>query len=441
MVVRVKSKRDRLWEVSKEDIVLQAAEGGQRFEQREISKTIWLSPIHEKKNVHYIIIPNTEVENKKEEERPFFLRIFASEHVEVVQLPTTIEQQYQGKWTIQTSGGRRVLENGKENQFWCRNPQYFLNITKPTHLKIILKKKGGRRLKGHPIGITVTKAFPPTNPPAAKIIRPGKDKAGGRTMASSIGKTAVYAQTLKRISGGGDKADKIPEFEPPKLENLERKLKLLPGEWFEESYYWSDDVAALYAFYQPTQGPFIIIPSISREDIAADFTLNIYSSQTVEIKKLEDSKNAVISGKWAEKSAGGCHLYDKEYEQKVDRFTWTNNPKFHMKLQLPPGEPFAQVKFTLTRPENAWKKQIGMSLVGCMIGFYVYPASLNPTKENLVNRTSQKFVPWNEVSEELSLEGISEGYIIMPTTYEPAKYGPFIISASTDVEFSLTPIE
>ena len=76
-----------------------------------------------------------------------------------------------------------------------------------------------------------------------------------------------------------------------------------------------------------------------------------------------------------------------------------------------------------------------------MIGFYVYPASLNPTKENLVNRTSQKFVPWNEVSEELSLEGIPEGYIIMPTTYEPAKYGPFIISASTDVEFSLTPIE
>ena len=31
MVVRVKSKRDRLWEVDKDDIVLQAAEGGQRF--------------------------------------------------------------------------------------------------------------------------------------------------------------------------------------------------------------------------------------------------------------------------------------------------------------------------------------------------------------------------------------------------------------------------
>ncbi len=32
MIVSVKSKRDRLWEVNKEDIVLQAAEGGQRFE-------------------------------------------------------------------------------------------------------------------------------------------------------------------------------------------------------------------------------------------------------------------------------------------------------------------------------------------------------------------------------------------------------------------------
>lgn len=49
-------------------------------------------PVYEKKNVHYIIVPNTEIENnKKEEERPFFLRIFTSEHVEVSQLPNTIE--------------------------------------------------------------------------------------------------------------------------------------------------------------------------------------------------------------------------------------------------------------------------------------------------------------------------------------------------------------
>lgn len=64
-----------------------------------------------------------------------------------------------------------------------------MNITKPTHLKIILRKKGGRRVRGVPIGITVTKAFPPTDPPAAKIIKPGKEKTGGKTLASSLGKT------------------------------------------------------------------------------------------------------------------------------------------------------------------------------------------------------------------------------------------------------------
>jgi len=48
------------------------------------------SPIHDKNNVHYIIIPNT-FENKKDDERKFFLRIFASEHIDLVELPKTIE--------------------------------------------------------------------------------------------------------------------------------------------------------------------------------------------------------------------------------------------------------------------------------------------------------------------------------------------------------------
>lgn len=98
-----------------------------------------------------------------------------------------------------------------------------MNITKPTHLKIILKRKGGRRFRGVPIGITVTKAHPPTDPPAAKIIKPGKDKGTGGAMASSLGKTATYAKTLALV-GKKERGDNIPEFEPPKLTKLERKL-------------------------------------------------------------------------------------------------------------------------------------------------------------------------------------------------------------------------
>ena len=37
LVVRVKSKRDRLWEINKDDIVLEAAHGGSSTDQRELT--------------------------------------------------------------------------------------------------------------------------------------------------------------------------------------------------------------------------------------------------------------------------------------------------------------------------------------------------------------------------------------------------------------------
>lgn len=91
---------------------------------------------------------------------------------------------------------------------------------------------------------------------------------------------------------------------------------------------------------------------------------------------LEENTNVVLSGKWTDKSAGGCHLYDKVFEQKEDRHTWGTNPKFHLKLDVQPNN-YRRVKITLSRPEKVWKKQIGMNLVGCMIGFYIYPFGAN----------------------------------------------------------------
>jgi hypothetical protein len=46
----------------------------------------------------------------------------------------------------------------------------------------------------------------------------------------------------------------------------------------------------------------------------SEFQLNIFSSQHVEVRLLEEARNAVVSGKWTEKTAGGCHLYDKAFE-------------------------------------------------------------------------------------------------------------------------------
>jgi len=106
-------------------------------------------------------------------------------------------------------------------------------------------------------------------------------------------------------------------------------------------------------------------------------------------------------------------------------------------LNLKSREPRV-VKITLSRPELAWKNTIGKNLVGSMFGFYVYPKAVShPTKDNLVNKDTIKFVPWCETFEELYLDGNNDGYIIMPTTYEPNQNGPFNLSVSTDVEFEL----
>ena len=174
LLVRVHSKKDRLWEVDRDDIVLEAATGGQVFAQREITKTVKLYPTYNKRKVHYILVPNTVGESKKDEERPFILRIFASETMEFVKLPNTIDQSFVGKWSQTTAGGKRTNESGQENQKWCINPQYFLNITQPTHLKIILKrKKGGKRMKSQ-MGLCVTKSQSPIKSPAAQMIKEPK---------------------------------------------------------------------------------------------------------------------------------------------------------------------------------------------------------------------------------------------------------------------------
>ena len=44
-----------------------------------------------------------------------------------------------------------------------------------------------------------------------------------------------------------------------------------------------------------------------------------------------------------------------------------------------------------------------------MIGFYVYPAHVEPSKEVIMNKEGIRFVPWNEISEEVFLDGSPDG--------------------------------
>ena len=49
-----------------------------------------------------------------------------------------------------------------------------------------------------------------------------------------------------------------------------------------------------------------------------------------------------------------------------------------------------------------------------------------------------KFIPWNEITERMKLDG-TKSYIIMPCTYKPGVRGPFTLSVHTNVDFELKP--
>lgn len=65
-------------------------------------------------------------DGKKEDQknysmRHFWLRVFASEKIDVVEMPETIDTSVEGAWTDDSAGGKRRIK-GKDNPYWCSNP-------------------------------------------------------------------------------------------------------------------------------------------------------------------------------------------------------------------------------------------------------------------------------------------------------------------------------
>jgi hypothetical protein len=339
LLIKTNDKKNRIWEKDKDDVILSAAEGMQRFGQREISKDITLEPPEGKPQGHFIIIPNLEIDGKRLEEirntkrngRQFWLRVFSQFPVEVVELADTKEIREKGEWTEDTAGGRRTLRNGKDNPLWCKNPQYFLNVTTPTLLKIILRKVGGlKKSRGVNIGMVVCKAA--TKAPAKKV-----PLVTGTLKRTQMKTTSTPAQEISH-------------------QDMQRKLQILPNEWYVESHYQSEELSCMFLKLDPNHGPFLIVPTLSQELITAQYSLIIYSNFEVTLKRLEDAHHVAISGEWKEGCAGGSHLYDKHYETKVENMTWPTNPKFLLTFRHS-DEP-VKANITLSRPERLWSTKI-----------------------------------------------------------------------------------
>ena len=63
------------------------------------------------------------------------------------------------------------------------------------------------------------------------------------------------------------------QLQSPEMANVERKLKVYNTERYTVSKFQSIDVAAMYFYWNPTQGPFIVVPCLEEENKETKYTL------------------------------------------------------------------------------------------------------------------------------------------------------------------------
>ncbi len=460
---KAKNKYDRLWEPIKEDVVDSPyAEGEEVFPQREVLKKLKLELEEKKKEQNYVIVPH--MLDPTRGDRPFWIRIFSSDPIEVCLLPETLEVEEKGMWVRERKQGPRLLENGAENPNWCENPQFYLNLRKPTHVKIVLKRITGTKKKnlGANIGLLIAKSelekFPELTQDKAKKIEKRKKQMQAVKEALKMKKTKKGAVSFVQV-------------DRPKISKMARKLRINPKEWFVETQYKNPTVAAFYRAWHQTAGPFIIVPSLSKpvdkEVTAGTFSLTstrffvcsntlhiVYSSQPVELVKLDDAKHVVLTGIWKKGCAGGCHLYSEEYV-KGNEASWQLNPKYLLILK---GEGTADVEIVLSRTQ--WKlgegkksgdpvktaggattsdvaaeKKKAKTIIGTMLGVYIFENRGQKVLKSSDAKKEAEFKPKSEIVVPATLECKETGYIIMPCTFEDQQEGPFMISVTSTNDF------
>jgi hypothetical protein len=181
----------------------------------------------------------------------------------------------------------------------------------------------------------------------------------------------------------------------------------------------------MFVTISPQQGPIVVVPSLSEEGVAGQFTLSVFSDKRLGgAVRLDDSMNSFVVGQWSTDTAGGCHLYSPPFEQSKAA-TWSRNPRYNLVVSQR-----VRIHVTLGRIERPWRPQLAKDAVGCMLGLYICQNEI--TRENVLAETT--FVPGHEVSLEATLDACSADnpYLIVPCTYEPGKVGEFMLRVTSD---------
>jgi hypothetical protein len=444
-----KTVQGRMWEQDPSEVVADAsaANFSYNFPQREVSKgNISLSPKY-----NYIVVPHT---LNKGYESSYTMRVWAQKPIILNPLPECFMTVLKGSWersgSRDTAGGglKKRTEYGlRDNNKWCQNPQYWLTLphgastSERVTVKLVLRRtdktkmdKNGkpeaRKDPGDYIGVVVTRVA------GNDADNPRRKKKEAKT--NPLGEPLPTKMSTLKISASSSRKrlqQSQAEMEEGEKELPSRQMVVDQTEWWQSSDYSSKEVGTtLLRLLNPEWMPngLLITPNLIREGREGKYALEVHSDHPVNVVELPESRSQTIAGEWDERTACGSHLYPE----------WRRNPKYHLRLMT--DRP-AKVKICLTRPEREWKSVCQGDMVGCMIGFYLLVGPKpNRDATSVVHEgkpwTESAFVPLHTIStpRELHLDPLpnDECYTIMPAIFEPKHQGSFMLSVTTDVEFT-----
>ena len=289
--------------------------------KRKISSCITLDIFENKKYGNYNLIVNTIKSKFSKNQIPFYIKIFSNNEVLFEQLPETIDYLFTSSWNKKTAGGPYYpfAKNLKTNSFWCLNPQYLINFNKPTYIKILLQKTGknAKKLKTTKLGLSLNFLHSDKNLKYYQISQPDLEK---KVLNKKEGNQLKILKKVQKY------------LNIPYLDKFIRKIIIKNEENFLESTYSSSEISCIFLRVLPVEGPLLIIPALERPDILCDFKLQIFTNTEIEIKELNNNKNAVIISEWTQYNSGGSHIYNEKLYSNPDKSTWSMNPVFKIKF-------------------------------------------------------------------------------------------------------------
>jgi len=161
---------------------------------------------------------------------------------------------------------------------------------------------------------------------------------------------------------------------------------------------------------EPNELPYTLIPCTFEPDQESGYKISIYSdneAKLIPISPETDWKEQQFQGQWTPEQSGGCGN---------NPLTWKSNPQFRFIPQQDINVVFHLAKFG----ESA------------ATGIYIF--GLSDTKKKVMAQ-NKVFLDGKPATIAITLPQNKEGYIIMPCTFYPAIFGPFVLTVFSDHQF------